>query len=113
MPLYAFRCPDGHEYDTYERVADAPETAVCPVCGKEGRRDWSASFSFHGFEYTNFVQEYEAHRDKYPRAEDNIKYCELKLQESADDFFNSREEYVKDKKANRKVKVSGHGPLGS
>ena len=33
MPLYDFRCPDGHVFERFQRMTDArPET--CDVCGK-------------------------------------------------------------------------------
>lgn len=39
-----------------------------------------------GVPYSNFVKEYEAHQDRYPTAEDNIKYCELKTRQSRDEI---------------------------
>lgn len=46
--------------------------------------------SFNGWERADFVREYEAHPDKHPTGEDNIRYCELKTQTSrdnVDDYF--------------------------
>jgi putative FmdB family regulatory protein len=33
MPIYEYRCPDGHTFETFQRMADAP-IEVCEVCGK-------------------------------------------------------------------------------
>jgi len=33
MPIYEYRCPDGHTFETFQRMADAP-IERCEVCGK-------------------------------------------------------------------------------
>ena len=33
MPIYEFRCPDGHTFETFQRMSDAPPE-VCEICGK-------------------------------------------------------------------------------
>jgi len=33
MPLYDFRCPDGHVFERFQRMTD-PLPAACDVCGK-------------------------------------------------------------------------------
>ena len=33
MPIYEYRCPDGHTFEIFQRMADAPITA-CETCGK-------------------------------------------------------------------------------
>ena len=33
MPIYEYRCPDGHTFEVFQRMADAP-SEVCEVCGK-------------------------------------------------------------------------------
>ncbi len=33
MPIYEYRCPDGHTFETFQRMSDAPPDA-CEVCGK-------------------------------------------------------------------------------
>ena len=33
MPIYEYRCPDGHTFEVFQRFADAPSEA-CEVCGK-------------------------------------------------------------------------------
>ena len=33
MPIYEYRCPDGHTFEIFQRMSDAPVTA-CELCGK-------------------------------------------------------------------------------
>ena len=33
MPIYEYRCPDGHTFEIFQRMADPP-SEVCEVCGK-------------------------------------------------------------------------------
>jgi putative FmdB family regulatory protein len=33
MPIYEYRCPDGHTFEVFQRMADPPIT-VCETCGK-------------------------------------------------------------------------------
>lgn len=33
MPIYEYRCPDGHTFEIFQRMADAP-VARCENCGK-------------------------------------------------------------------------------
>jgi putative FmdB family regulatory protein len=33
MPIYEYRCPDGHTFEIFQRMADAP-SETCEVCGK-------------------------------------------------------------------------------
>ena len=32
MPIYEYRCPNGHVFETFQRMADAPPDA-CETCG--------------------------------------------------------------------------------
>ena len=32
MPIYEYRCPDGHTFEVFQRMADAP-IERCEVCG--------------------------------------------------------------------------------
>ena len=32
MPIYEYRCPNGHTFELFQRMSDAPATA-CEVCG--------------------------------------------------------------------------------
>lgn len=33
MPIYEYRCPDGHTFEVFQRFADAP-SEKCEICGK-------------------------------------------------------------------------------
>jgi putative FmdB family regulatory protein len=33
MPIYEYRCPDGHTFEVFQRMSDEP-IAACEVCGK-------------------------------------------------------------------------------
>ena len=33
MPIYEYRCPDGHVFELFQRMSDAPAEA-CEICGK-------------------------------------------------------------------------------
>jgi len=32
MPIYEYRCPNGHTFEVFQRMSDAP-VAACEVCG--------------------------------------------------------------------------------
>jgi putative FmdB family regulatory protein len=32
MPIYEYRCPNGHTFEVFQRMSDAP-IAVCETCG--------------------------------------------------------------------------------
>ena len=32
MPIYEYRCPNGHTFEVFQRMSDPPAT-VCEVCG--------------------------------------------------------------------------------
>jgi putative FmdB family regulatory protein len=32
MPIYEYRCPEGHTFELFQRIADAPPEA-CEICG--------------------------------------------------------------------------------
>ena len=33
MPIYEYRCPDGHTFEVFQRMSDAP-LEKCEMCGK-------------------------------------------------------------------------------
>jgi len=49
MPTYHYRCPEGHDFDLFQRMSDEP-VAECPECGKPAERQLSggAGFLFKG-----------------------------------------------------------------
>lgn len=49
MPTYEYECPEGHTFETFQRINDEP-VAKCPTCGAQARRKISggAGFLFKG-----------------------------------------------------------------
>jgi putative FmdB family regulatory protein len=59
MPTYEFRCPTGHEFETFYRsISGAPSEVACPTCGKKAERQMSAGgglvFKGTGFYITDY-----------------------------------------------------------
>ena len=57
MPTYEYRCPEGHEFELFQRMSDEP-VATCPTCGKAAERLLSAGggllFKGEGFYITDY-----------------------------------------------------------
>lgn len=57
MPTYEYRCPEGHEFELFQRMSDEP-VAACPECGKQAERLLSAGggllFKGEGFYITDY-----------------------------------------------------------
>ncbi|WP_405285282.1 FmdB family zinc ribbon protein [Gaopeijia maritima] len=57
MPTYEYRCPEGHEFELFQRMSDEPG-ADCPQCGKAAERLLSAGggllFKGDGFYITDY-----------------------------------------------------------
>lgn len=57
MPTYEYRCPEGHEFELFQRMSDEP-AADCPECGKAAERLLSAGggllFKGEGFYITDY-----------------------------------------------------------
>jgi putative FmdB family regulatory protein len=57
VPTYEYRCPNGHEFEKFERMADPP-MAHCPDCGAESERILSGGagllFKGEGFYITDY-----------------------------------------------------------
>ena len=60
MPTYEYRCPNGHEFDLFQRMSDDP-VAECPECGEEAERKLSGGAGFlfkgEGFYITDYRSE--------------------------------------------------------
>jgi putative FmdB family regulatory protein len=59
MPTYAYRCPQGHEFDHFFRkMSDAVQTLPCPTCGEPAVRQVSGGagllFKGSGFYITDY-----------------------------------------------------------
>ena len=57
MPTYEYRCPEGHEFEKFQRMSDPPE-AECPECGSGAERILSGGagllFKGEGFYITDY-----------------------------------------------------------
>ena len=57
MPTYEYRCPEGHEFEEFQRMSDPP-VATCPTCGAAAERQMSAGagllFKGSGFYITDY-----------------------------------------------------------
>ena len=57
MPTYEYRCPDGHVFEKFQKMAEKPR-AKCPVCGKPAMRMISGGaglvFKGPGFYITDY-----------------------------------------------------------
>jgi putative FmdB family regulatory protein len=58
MPLYEFRCPNGHDFEKFYRsISSAPQAEVCPECGERAEKLMSAAglvFKGSGFYITDY-----------------------------------------------------------
>ena len=66
MPVYEFRCPQGHEFEKFYRtISGAEAQSACPQCGQLSDRMMSAAgfaFKGSGFYLTDYGK--NAHREK-------------------------------------------------
>lgn len=57
MPTYEYRCPQGHDFELFQKMSDKPR-AKCPTCGKMAERKISAGaglvFKGSGFYITDY-----------------------------------------------------------
>lgn len=58
MPLYEFRCPNGHDFERFYRsIGTSSSEAECPVCGEVAQRVMSMAglvFKGSGFYITDY-----------------------------------------------------------
>jgi putative FmdB family regulatory protein len=69
MPTYEYRCPDGHDFERFNRkISDAESELPCPVCGKPATRRLTGGaglvFKGSGFYLTDYGK--NAHRGGEP-----------------------------------------------
>ena len=58
MPIYEYRCEDGHDFEVFQNMADDPVTA-CEVCGKPVQRVFSpvaVHYKGSGFYTTDYAR---------------------------------------------------------
>ena len=67
MPTYEYRCPEGHEFERFQKMTDPPR-AKCPVCGRQAIRKITGGagliFKGSGFYITDYGKD-----GKGPRTE--------------------------------------------
>jgi putative FmdB family regulatory protein len=70
MPLFDFKCPRGHEFESFQKANHEGERVEpCPECGEIARRQWTRGAGFRMFregfnictgEYHSTQKDYEA-----------------------------------------------------
>jgi putative FmdB family regulatory protein len=58
MPIYEYRCPDGHRFEVFQSMSEDP-VAVCEVCGKPVERVFhpiAVHFKGSGFYTTDYAR---------------------------------------------------------
>lgn len=74
MPTYHYRCPNGHDFDKFERKISEQSKAKCPECGKMATRQISGGMGFHlkgsGFYATDYKpSKSDGGKDEKPKTE--------------------------------------------
>jgi putative FmdB family regulatory protein len=71
MPTYEYQCPEGHDFELFQKMSDKPR-AKCPTCGKPAMRRISGGaglvFKGSGFYITDYGKD-----GKGPRKEPSEK----------------------------------------
>jgi putative FmdB family regulatory protein len=74
MPTYEYECPEGHEFEKFQKMTDKPR-AKCPTCGKPAVRKISGGaglvFRGTGFYITDYGKD-----GKGPRKPESEKPAE-------------------------------------
>jgi putative FmdB family regulatory protein len=74
MPTYEYECPEGHEFEKFQKMTDKPR-AKCPTCGKAAVRKISGGaglvFRGTGFYITDYGKD-----GKGPRKPESEKPAE-------------------------------------
>jgi putative FmdB family regulatory protein len=95
MPLYEYRCPEGHDFEKFYRsINAAPVEERCPVCGKVANRLMSTAglvFKGSGFYITDYGKDgkkaereaISAEKTKTDAADASKKKADAKTSESS------------------------------
>jgi putative FmdB family regulatory protein len=62
MPIYEYRCPNGHEFEVFQSMADDP-VSVCQECGAPVQRVFhpvAVHFKGSGFYTTDYARKAKA-----------------------------------------------------
>ena len=98
MPTYEYACPQGHDFELFQKMSDKPRTK-CPVCGKLAVRKISGGAGLHfkgsGFYITDYGKD-----GKGPRKPESERPAESKSDTaSTPDSSSSSKASSKPKKA--------------
>ena len=58
MPIYEYRCPNGHQFEVFQAIADDP-VSTCQVCGEPVERVFhpiAVHFKGSGFYTTDYAR---------------------------------------------------------
>ena len=70
MPTYEYACPQGHEFELFQKMSDKPR-AKCPVCGRAAVRKISGGAGLHfkgsGFYITDYGKDGKGPRNDKAR----------------------------------------------
>ncbi len=70
MPTYEYACPQGHDFELFQKMSDKPR-AKCPVCGKLAVRKISGGSGLHfkgsGFYITDYGRDGKGPRNDKAR----------------------------------------------
>jgi len=89
MPTYEYRCPEGHQFEKFQKITEKPR-AKCPECGKAATRVISGGaglvFRGSGFYITDYGKD-----GKGPRKADAEKPAGEKTSESKGEAGGKKE----------------------
>jgi putative FmdB family regulatory protein len=93
MPTYEYQCPEGHEFELFQKMAEKPR-AKCPVCGKTAVRQISGGaglvFKGSGFYITDYGKDGKGPRkDPSEKADSGSKESKPASESKADSASKS------------------------
>jgi putative FmdB family regulatory protein len=72
MPTYEYQCPEGHEFELFQKMSDKPRSK-CPTCGKLATRKISGGAGLHfkgtGFYITDYGKDGKGPRKEPSKSE--------------------------------------------
>jgi putative FmdB family regulatory protein len=100
MPTYEYRCPEGHEFEKFQKMSEAPR-AKCPTCGRVAARRISGGaglvFKGSGFYITDYGKDGKGARK--PESASSDTGGDGKPKDSAKEPAKSESKPKADKKA--------------